>query len=171
LLFTNQDLGKVRLKEIGFSFILQKTWPTSEAVPQIDELGGVDIAITTSNTWDDFRLSLQLARKGGQVVCMGFPGRGETAPPFNPLDSQYLYDKQLSIRHCGYTPDLNVDAIDARFTLKRNIQYLATLILNGAFNPLDILTIECPWTDLAVVYQRLASREPGQYSALLAWRK
>jgi 2-desacetyl-2-hydroxyethyl bacteriochlorophyllide A dehydrogenase len=140
------------------------------AAAALGDLAGVDIAVTTSSKWADYLLCLQLARKGGQVVCMGFPGRGEGPPPFNPLDSQYFYDKQLTIRHCGYVAELDLSPIDHRFTLKRNMRYLSGLILRGAVDPHDLLSIEAPWNELDRVYAQLASQQNGVYSALIDWR-
>ena len=163
------DQSPAQLSRIGLPAAHPKTQAT-DLVRTLGDLAGVDIAITTSNKWADYLLCLQLARKGGNVVCMGFPGRGESPPPFNPLDSQYLYDKQLTIRHCGYVTELDLSPIDQRFTLKRNMRYLSGLILRGAVDPLDILSIEAPWSELDRVYGQLASRQPGVYSALIDWR-
>ena len=88
----------------------------------------------------------------------------------NPLDSQYFYDKQLSIKHCGHVSDLDLSAIDIRFTLKRNMRYLARLIMDEVVNPADILSAEAAWSELAGVYSSLAARDTTAYSAVLDWR-
>ncbi|MBI4523171.1 MAG: zinc-binding dehydrogenase [Deltaproteobacteria bacterium] len=170
LLFTNQEIGKTPMTKMGFSSIFGKNISASEFRNQLWDTDGVDISINTSNKWSDYRLALQLVRKGGEVICIGFPGRGEAPPDFNPLDSQYFYDKQLIIRQSGYMPDVDVRAIDARFTVKRNIQYISGLILSGLVDTLDILSTEISWLNLDTVYKSLASREPGMYSALINWR-
>lgn len=152
---------------------LMRAAPKAEAARAagaLGDLGGVDVAITTSNKWPDYLACLQLARKGGIVVCLGFPGRGEGEAPFNPLDSQYFYDKQLTIRHCGYVSEADVPPIDHRFTLKRNMRYLAGLVGRGAIDPSVLLSFDAPWHELDRVYARLAAHEPGVYSALIDWR-
>jgi len=170
LIFTDQDIGKTPMQKMGFTSIFRKSYAVAEFMSQLCGMDGVDISINTSNKWSDYLLCLQLVRQGGEMVCIGFPGRGEAAPEFNPLDSQYFYDKQLTIRHCGYMPDVDVSAIDIRFTLKRNIQYLSTLILVSLVDPLDILSLESSWVNLDTVYRSLASRQAGVYSALIDWR-
>src|SRR3989338_942569 len=71
-------------------------------------VGQCDVVITTSNSWDDWLLALRLAGKGGTVVVVGFPGRGMPLPQFNPLDPQFFYDKQLTIKAAGNAPDEEV---------------------------------------------------------------
>jgi 2-desacetyl-2-hydroxyethyl bacteriochlorophyllide A dehydrogenase len=132
-------------------------------------MGGLDVIVNTSNKWSDHELSMRLARKGGTIVCLGFPGRGEPPPPSNPLDSRFFYDKQLTIKHAGHVPEGSLKAIDARFTLERNMAYLAGLIATGAIDPQEVLSFEASWEDLAQVYARLSSRQTGIYSALLRW--
>ncbi|MCA9816334.1 MAG: hypothetical protein KC652_14545 [Cyanobacteria bacterium HKST-UBA01] len=132
-------------------------------------LDGFDLIVNTSNLWRDHLLALKLARTGGTIVCLGFPGRGQSDLKFNPLEAEYFYDKQLTIKHCGHVPSGDVAAIDNRFNLKRNLAYLASLILSGQLNPSAIYSIESDWRELESVYRQLSNREPGQYSAILSW--
>ena len=168
-LFTDQKSSQRNLMEKGFSYIFGKEPPEKSFTDRLFGMGGVDISINTSNKWTDHLLAMQLARKGGTVICLGFPGRGEPPAEFNPLDSQFLFDKQLTIRHCGLAGELDALPMDVRFTVKRNMQYLATLILYGLIDPCDILSREVSWNSLDTLYQSLARREPGLYSALLKW--
>lgn len=120
-----------------------------------------ELVINTSNRWPDHWLSLQLARHGGHIVCLGFPGRGQPLPDFNPLDSRYFYDRQLSLHHCGHVAD--------HATLQRNLADLAGLIARGALDPETLLSFDTPWTDLAATYARLEQRGPGILTACLRW--
>lgn len=117
-----------------------------------------DIVVNTSNAWADYLLCLRLAKKNGVIVCLGFPGRGEPPPDFNPLDTRYFYDKQLTIKSCGHTDTLN-----------ENMRYLCSLVLEGAIDPSRILSFENSWEKLGEAYARLASRPPRVFSALLKW--
>ncbi|MBY0369422.1 hypothetical protein K2X33_01970 [bacterium] len=129
----------------------------------------VDTVINTSNAWPDFQLSLRLARKGGTIVCLGFPGRGESAPDFNPLDSRYFYDKQLTIKHCGYVTESDLTPIDQRFTLKRNMAYLAKLVLAGKLGAGALLKDQRRWDALPEAYADLEKRRAGSFSVLIDW--
>lgn len=130
-----------------------------------------DLVILTSNSWDDYKLALKVADKQGRIALLGFPGREKAIPPFNPLASQYVYDKQLTVFACGYTPDIDVPSCDIQFTLKRNMQYLAGKIDSGQLDPRPLISKVVPWKKLGDVYEALSSRELGLTSAVLDWRK
>jgi threonine dehydrogenase-like Zn-dependent dehydrogenase len=130
-----------------------------------------DIVINTSNKWSDWKLSLELARNGGTVALLGFPGRGEPAPDFNPLDSQFVYDKQLSIIGCGILPNMDTSEQNIRFTVKRNVQYLVEKISRDEISASPIISEVAAVQDIEGLYQRLANREAGLITATLNWKK
>lgn len=131
---------------------------------------GVDIVINTSNHWTDFLLCLKIVRPGGQIVCLGFPGRGESQAEFNPLSPQFFYDKQVEIKASGLIPDEGLMVGGVRFQKTRNIKYLASLIESNLIDPFTILNLEASWLELKAVYQKLSRRSVGVYSALLNWK-
>jgi threonine dehydrogenase-like Zn-dependent dehydrogenase len=133
------------------------------------ELGGVDLVINTSDAWSDYSLSLNLVRRGGTVALVGFPGRGLPAPDFNPLNSQFLYDKSITLKQIGHVFDLEVPPIDARFTLKRNIAHIFSLLEEGRLNPSPLINTLRPSDELAEALDFLESRPATAKSVLLAW--
>jgi threonine dehydrogenase-like Zn-dependent dehydrogenase len=129
----------------------------------------LDIVVTTSNTWPDWHLALNAARPGGTIAVLGFPGRGQPAPDFNPLASQFLYDKQLTVMACGMLPNIDVSPADVRFTVKRNMQWLVNQV-GLARLPAQHLVSEIAVADkLGDLYERLANREAGLVTAVLKW--
>jgi len=131
--------------------------------------GGVDLVITTSGRWDDWLLALRLARKEGCICVIGFPGRTEPIPGFNPLDSSYFYDSQLKIVSCGYTPHLDVPPYDIRFTMKRNCSFLLKQVIRGKLPALEIVSKVVPWREIQGLYDTMASHEPGFLTGVLDW--
>jgi len=81
---------------------------------------GVDIVILTANTWAAFRLSVEIARCGGRISVLGFPGRGQPAPDFNPLDPSWFYGKRLTLIGGGASSKVDCSPADIRFNLRRN---------------------------------------------------
>ena len=160
--FSNQKVS-------GFSSVFRKEHPAAGFLEKMGDLAGADLVVNTSNLWSDHRLSLQIARKGGTIVYLAFPGRGTQAPDFNPLDSQFFYDKQLALKHCGHVTEGDPPPIDARYTLKRNMGYLAGLILSGRIDPTEIISTEASWDGLDAVYGALESRKAGMHSAIIRW--
>ena len=130
---------------------------------------GIDMVVLTSSSWDDLRLAVELVRPGGRICLLGFPGRRQPTPPFNPLDPQWFYRKQLSLISCGYTPDVEIDPRDIRFTIRRNAAYLLELVLDGSLPARQLVSTVVPWHRIDDIYQRIASREEGLRTAVLKW--
>lgn len=87
-----------------------------------------DIVVLTANSWDAYRDSMEIVRKCGRVPILGFPGRGQAAPDFNPLAPGWLYRKQLGLFGAGFAPASDVPHFEIRFNLKRNLAYLMELL-------------------------------------------
>ena len=54
-----------------------------------------EIVINTSNSWKDWKISLEIIKFLGTISCIGFPGRESPPGEFNPLDSAYFYAKKF----------------------------------------------------------------------------
>jgi NADPH:quinone reductase-like Zn-dependent oxidoreductase len=128
-----------------------------------------DIVVVTSNAWRDWKRALELARKGGTIASLAFPGRGESTLDYNPLDSQYTYDKQLNLIFCGDSRDLDVEPWDLRFTLKRNCQYLLTLIAAGRLQSTKLISAVASWHELPQIYEDMADRRNSSVTNVLDW--
>jgi len=139
------------------------------AAAQATDVGGFDNVVSTSNRWPDWELALRLARKGGTVSVLGFPGRGEPPSPSNPLASQYFYDKQLRLVACGQPVERDAPPDEIRFTLKRNMADIVGRIARGDLPAGRLLTGEYPAASLADAYRALAARRPGDVTSVLAW--
>lgn len=132
--------------------------------------GGADIVVLTSDRWDDWLLALKLARKKGTIAIISFPGRGQPPPDFNPLDSQYVYDKHLRILSAAWASRLEVPADEVRYNRQRNNAYLLKMISQGRLPARDFISGEHDWRDLASVYQSLENRKGGDLTHLLKWK-
>lgn len=131
---------------------------------------GADLVISTSNSWQDWKIALEIVRDGGDIAVLGFPGRGLSPPDFNPLDSRYIYDKELTILACGNPPSVNVSPRDIRFTLSRNYTYLSEMIRRNRLPVPALVSEKVDWRDLDGLYRRMADREPGLITAALQWQ-
>lgn len=156
------------MKHVPFARCFSKSdaWDARQSAAGLD---GADLVVNTSDSWSDYELSLKTVRRGGTVALLGFPGRGMSAPDFNPLDSRYLYDKAISVRQISHVSELNVPPIDLRFTLKRNLAHLYTLLESERLDPAPLLSMEYHWNQLDKAYQMLETRAEGCLSAILDW--
>ncbi|HVZ64228.1 MAG TPA: zinc-binding alcohol dehydrogenase [Lacunisphaera sp.] len=132
---------------------------------------GIDCVLTTSNAWDDWLLALRLARIGGTISIVGFPGRGLPPPSFNPLDSAFLYDKALTIisgsKFTREPPDLS--PATARFTLRRSLAHLLQQILAGRLDPRPLIGRTVPATDIGNLYREMDESRGALLTALIKW--
>lgn len=168
--FSNQSVQRERAVGIGAARSFSK-----EATESCDrfpsDYRGAELIITTSNRWPDWQLAMEIARPDAAICVIGFPGRGEPAPDFNPLDSQYFYDKQLRLLACGKAP-ISAPADDPdRFNVKRNCRFLLDLILAGKLPAGELIAEESPAAELSQIFERLAGRSPGEMIHILNWTK
>lgn len=130
---------------------------------------GADVVISTTSSWTDWRLALEASGRMGTIAVLGFPGRGEPRPDFNPLDSQYLYDKQLRVEAVGASPEREDPRGFLRFNERANLSYIVDLIATGRLRPDAIVSRRFPAAKLADAYNLLASREEAAVTFALDW--
>jgi threonine dehydrogenase-like Zn-dependent dehydrogenase len=131
---------------------------------------GVDLVIITSNDWNDWLRALDMARDGGAIAILGFPGRGGEIAAFNPLDSRFLYDKDLTIYSCGTPPSLSTKARFKRFTLSRNYDYLSNLLRQKRLPDASLISDHLSWMELEKFYKKIDERDHKTRTAALYWR-
>jgi hypothetical protein len=156
-------------KAMGFTptiFSNQKINPTIEGI-NIEPKSNIsenenqyDWVINTSNQWDDHHLSMQLASRFSPIVMIGFPGRGQDIPSFNPLTSKYIYDKQLALFSCG---DIPLDEI------KNNIKWIWDKLSDNTIDGDILISNIFPSSNLDDAYQQLKNRKPNTFTYLLDW--
>ncbi len=143
---------------------------------QIDELKALlgdrlaDVVITTTNSWSDWRSSLELAGVNAQISVLGFPGRDIDQIPFNPLDSQFFYMKQLRIQAVGMAPENNDSRQFLKFNEKNNLKFLLQQIQSRVLDPNYIISGEYSWNDLEQAYDSLNSRINSPITYTLRWK-
>jgi threonine dehydrogenase-like Zn-dependent dehydrogenase len=99
-LLSNQiDSISLMAKNNKFVFVLKKQEGSLKIIQNQTEDTGIDIIVNTSNSWEDWKFALNAVNTNGLIVNLGFPGRGEALPLFNPLDPQFVYNKNLTKKH------------------------------------------------------------------------
>lgn len=166
--FTNQTPPPSLIKEQVKVF--QKNAGCLDNIQMITHGTGIDIVINTSNSWPDWKLALELVRKGGTIVNVGFPGRGQELPNFNPLDPSYIYFKNIQIKSLGYINETDTSVLDFRFNMKRNLHYLLDKIKDGSINANCLLSEEINYTQLQMQYDKYTSHQHQLFSTLINWK-
>lgn len=131
---------------------------------------GLDIVINTSNTWEDWLLAMNCVNKGGTIVNLGFPGRGQSAPDFNPLDPKFLYMKNATIKYLSELNQIGLLAHEQRFNVERNLIYILDLIKSNSMNASEVISSEISYLDLKKQYVLYESKEQNLFSTVLNWQ-
>jgi threonine dehydrogenase-like Zn-dependent dehydrogenase len=130
---------------------------------------GPDVVVTTVNRWEEWELALRLGRRNTRIAVLGFPGRVEGPPSFNPLHSRHLYAKQLEIIGAGSASESDAPIHDVRFTLKRNMRYLLGSEGKGRLPLSRLITDRISWTELGTVYERRLKGDQEMLGVILRW--
>jgi threonine dehydrogenase-like Zn-dependent dehydrogenase len=125
---------------------------------------GADIVVLTANTWPAYRDSMEVVRSSGRISVLGFPGRAQPAPDFNPLDMRWLYGKQLTIAGAGHLPKIDCAASDIRFNLRRDIKFVLDRMACGSLDLTSVISHRFPYLRMKEAYE-LAQRHSKELSA------
>ena len=168
--FTNQKKPIELLQSPGVKCYLKSEASIYE-IANATNGTGLDIVINTSNKWEDWLLALQAVAKGGTIVNTGFPGRGEPAPSFNPLDPQYVYVKNITVKALSYINETGTAAHEYRFNVKRNLVYILGLIKDGRLNAAELISAQIGYESLAAQYKAYLNRDAFILTTLIHWKK
>lgn len=165
--FTNQQ-APANLQKYGVHCLPKNDDGVSKA-NNLTNNTGIDVVINTSNSWADWLLALKLVNKGGTIVNLGFPGRDEPLPDFNPLDPFYVYVKNITIKALCHLNETDTPQHEFRFSMMRNLHYIIDMIQSGKLDSSEIISEEIPYTDLAKQYEKYLNRSTSLYTTILNW--
>lgn len=164
---TNHDVPKQAALKIGVNEVFSRN-----DIPALKSILGsrlADAVITTSNSWSDWEVALDVAGMNGKICILGFPGRGAEDIPFNPLDSRYLYHKQLQLQAVGHAPENNDSRQFLKFNEKDNLKFILEEIDKKNIDPSLIISGEKHWSELNDVYKTLSSHKGSPLTFILNW--
>ncbi len=105
---------------------------------------GADVVVLTANPWAAYRDSMEMARRCGRISLLGFPGRAQPAPDFNPLEMRWVYGKQLTITGAGHLPQLDCAPSDIRFNVRRDLEFVLDRMATGALKLANVISHRFP---------------------------
>ncbi|MCC6586924.1 MAG: zinc-binding dehydrogenase [Bryobacterales bacterium] len=129
-----------------------------------------DIVVNTANTWSAYRESVDIARFGGRISFLGFPGRAQPAPDFNPLAMEWFYGKQLILAGAGFSPRCEVPPQDVKFTVRRNVEMILDFARRGKLPVDQLITHRFPWQNLRDAYELALTHSKDLAAAIFDWR-
>lgn len=168
----NDEFRMMKAVELGASACLCSDDPTlNQKIESVTDGRGIDLLITTANSWEAWRIALEVPRHQGRIAVLGFPGRAEGPPQFNPFDPFLFYSKQLTVFAAGCVPEGHVNAREAPFTLRQNMRMLLRLMEDGRLSLGSLVTHCVPWHELSQVYKASCRKDKSMIAAVLDWSK
>ena len=167
----NDDLRVQKAVELGADLAVA----SSESV-QVSRFcesagkSGPDVLITTANPWAAWRDVLELSVHGSRIVVVGFPGRSEGTPAFNPLMSEHFYDKDLSVHALGPEPGFRVTHTPTPASVRQDMEQILSWVGDGSLPLGALITDTVHWRELSAVYDRAAVGDKSLIGAVLDWR-
>ena len=143
-------------RELALRLGAAEVWAAGEGLHD-----SADVVVLTANTWAAYRESVDLCGYLGRIAVLGFPGRAQASPDFNPLDMQWLYGKQLSVAGAGHCPaQLRRPQLEAIF------DHLRT----GRMDLAPAITHRVPWRDMAPAYELALTHSKAMAGVIFDWR-
>lgn len=131
---------------------------------------GTDLVILTANPWNAYRLSLEIVRYAGRVSILGFPGRAQAPPDFNPLDPRWIYGKQLTLLGAGFAPRVECRPQDLRFNVRRNLEYILGLMAVHSPRLGLVISHRFPAARMQEAYELAKKHDKQLVAAVFDWR-
>jgi 2-desacetyl-2-hydroxyethyl bacteriochlorophyllide A dehydrogenase len=131
---------------------------------------GPDVLITTANPWEAWRDVLEMSAHGSRIVVVGFPGRSEGPPTFNPFMSEHFYDKDLSVHALGPEPDFRATQTPTPVSVRQDMEQILSWVEDGDLPLGALITDTFRWRELSVAYDRAAAGDKSLIGAVLDWR-
>jgi threonine dehydrogenase-like Zn-dependent dehydrogenase len=131
----------------------------AKAVPR-----GIGTVILTTNSWADWDLALRIISKNGTICVLGFPGRSEGAPTFNPLHPHLFYVKKLKI--------VSVDVGNSPLPSKKfdvNHRAILALMAKGKLRPSKLTSGTYGFREIETAYRQLLSKKRTAITYVLRW--
>ncbi len=167
----NSPLRLEKARSVGANAVMLATdVHGAEDLRSVVGSSGVDIVILTANTWDAYRLSVEMVRDGGRVSILGFPGRGQAAPGFNPLDPRWLYQKQIALIGAGKSTTIDCAPGDLRFNLRRNLELILELMASGKLALEVLISHRFHAEKMNEAYELASSHAKELTAAIFDWR-
>jgi len=166
----NSTLRTQAAKEVGaHEAFLSEDPNLKQGIEDVFGEIGPDIVVLTANPWVPYRLSVGIARYAGRVSVLGFPGRLQPGPDFNPLDPQWFYGKQLTLLGAGFAPRSDCPPQDLRFNVRRNLQYILELLASRSLHLHPLITHRLPANRMKEAYELAKEHDKSLIVAVFDW--
>ena len=137
---------------------------------------GPDIVIEASQAWAGLEGALDLARTDTTIACVGIYRSEPDATTSSRLlratlmERDQFFDRRIRLIGCSNDP-WEDEGRTGRWTLERNVRYVADQVVGGTLDLHGAITTRLPWTDLADIYRTLAEGDRSMLGIVLRWEQ
>ena len=162
--------------EAGGHLVLDPSDASSdENVSRVFGEAGPDVIVETSQAWRGLTTAVRLTRQETRIAIVGIY-RGD--PPADIgrdllratfMNRDRFHNQHLRFIGCSNDPADDYPVGVARWTIQRNMQYIAAQIAAGLLVPSRIITHRFRWDQLGDVYERFANGDTTMIGVVLRW--
>ncbi|MES2391621.1 MAG: zinc-binding alcohol dehydrogenase [Acidobacteriota bacterium] len=156
--------------ELARAMNAQQVWDSASVDPAAVFGGrGADVTVLTANPWSAYKTALEASAHSGRISLLGFPGRAQPQPDFNPLDAEWIYGKQLTIAGAGGTPRVECGPEEIRFNLRRSLEDILGRLADGRMNFAPLISHRIPAESMRDGYEMALAHDKSLTSAVFLW--
>lgn len=156
--------------ELAKAMKAQHAWDAGRFVPSSTFGGrGADVIVLTANTWAAYRTALEAAGHSGRIALLGFPGRAQPQPDFNPLDAHWVYGKQLTIAGAGFAPRVECAPEEIRFNLRRSLEDILARLADKRIDLAPLISHRIPAASMREGYEMAIGHDKSLSAAVFLW--
>jgi threonine dehydrogenase-like Zn-dependent dehydrogenase len=156
--------------ELARAMQAQQAWNAANLNhPDVFAGRGADIVVLTANSWDAYRTALEATTHGGRIALLGFPGRAQPQPDFNPLDAHWIYGKQLTIAGAGFAPRVECAPEEIRFNLRRSLEDILARLADKRMDLAPLISHRIPASSMRDGYEMAIAHDKSLTAAVFLW--
>lgn len=130
---------------------------------------GADVIVLTANTWPAYRSALEAAAPSGRIALLGFPGRAQPQPDFNPLDARWIYGKQLTVAGAGSASRTECGPEEIRFNVRRSLEDILCRLADKRLDFAPLISHRIPASSLRDGYELALAHDKSLTAAVFLW--
>jgi threonine dehydrogenase-like Zn-dependent dehydrogenase len=136
---------------------------------------GPDVILETSQAWSGLLDAMQLARLATRLSIIGIY-RSDPPPDLAGevlrktfMSRDLFHNQRLKFIGCSNDPNDDYPVGVVRWTIQRNMEYIATKIASGELDTRKIITHRFRWDELEQVYRRFVAGDRSMVGVVLHW--
>jgi threonine dehydrogenase-like Zn-dependent dehydrogenase len=136
---------------------------------------GPDVIVETSQAWGGLTDALRLARSATRLAIVGIyrydppPEVANELLRLSFMNRDHFHNQRLKFIGCSNDPVEDYPPGDVRWTIQRNMAYIAEKIYHGDLETRRAITHRFRWDELEQAYRRFVAGDRSMVGVILHW--